>query len=167
MAQKVGPEGLALDAELINPFIRAIQNVLQKETKSRVLRTSKPFLTSGGELAREITSVIGLIGEISGVFLISVSAEYAFSFFREVVGVEATEIDEVVLSGIAELSNTIAGQAAIALEEIGLSMDISPPLLIKGKGASLSTLELPRVAVPLKTDLGDLVMEVAVVRSTP
>lgn len=81
------------------------------------------------------------------------------------VGVEATEIDEVVLSGIAELSNTIAGQAAIALEEIGLSTDISPPLLIKGKGASLSTLDLPRVPVPLKTDQGGLVMEVAVVRS--
>ena len=116
MAQKVSREGLTLDAELINPFIRAIQNVLQKETKSQVLRTGKPSLTSGGELAHEITSVIGLVGEVSGVFLISVSAEYAFSFFREVVGVEATEIDEVVLSGIAELSNTTAGQAAIALD---------------------------------------------------
>jgi chemotaxis protein CheX len=165
MAQKVSHEGLTLDAELINPFIRAIRDVLQKETHSKVLRTSKPTLTKGGALAHEITSVIGLIGEISGVFLISVSAEYAFSFFREVVGVEATEIDEVVLSGIAELSNTIAGQAAIALEEIGLSVDISPPLLIKGNGASLSTLDLPRVSVPLKTDLGDLVMEVAVIRS--
>ena len=150
MAQKVSREGLTLDAELINPFIRAIQNVLQKETKSQVLRTGKPSLTSGGELAHEITSVIGLVGEVSGVFLISVSAEYAFSFFREVVGVEATEIDEVVLSGIAELSNTTAGQAAIALEEIGLTTDISPPLLIKGKGASLSTLDLPRVSVPLR-----------------
>ncbi|MDP6348322.1 MAG: chemotaxis protein CheX [Chloroflexota bacterium] len=142
MAQKVSHEGLTLDAELINPFIRAIQDVLQKETHSKVLRTSKPSLTKGGALAHEITSVIGLIGEISGVFLISVSAEYAFNFFREVVGVEATEIDE-----------------------IGLSMDISPPLLIKGKGASLSTLDLLRVSVPLKTDLGDLVMEVAVIRS--
>ena len=139
MAQKVSHEGLTLDAELINPFIRAIQDVLQKETHSKVLRTSKPSLTKGGALAHEITSVIGLIGEISGVFLISVSAEYAFNFFREVVGVEATEID--------------------------LSVDISPPLLIKGKGASLSTLDLLRVSVPLKTDLGDLVMEVAVIRS--
>lgn len=165
MAERISPAGIALDAELINPFIRAIQDVLQKETHSKVLRTSKPTLTKGGSLAHEITSVIGLIGDLSGVFLISVSTEYAFSFFREVVGVEATEVDEVVLSGIAELSNTIAGRAAIALEEIGLRMDISPPLLIKGKGASLSTLDLPRVAVPLKTDLGDLVMEVAVIRS--
>ncbi|HJN38982.1 MAG TPA: chemotaxis protein CheX [Chloroflexota bacterium] len=109
MAQKVSHEGLTLYAELINPFIRAIQDVLQKETHSKVLRTSKPTLTKGGALAHEITSVIGLIGEISGTFLISVSAEYAFSFFREIVGVEGTEIDEVVLSGIAEPSNTIAG----------------------------------------------------------
>ena len=112
MTQNVSHEGLTLDAELISPFIRAIQDVLQKEKHSKVLRTSEPTLTKGGALAHESTSVIGLIGEISGVFLISVSSEYAFSFFREVVGVEATEIDDVVLSGIAELSNTIAGQAA-------------------------------------------------------
>ncbi len=52
-----------------------------------------------------------------------------------------------------------------APEDTDLSTDISPPILIKCQGASLPTLDLPRVSGPLKTDLGDLVMEVAVVRS--
>jgi chemotaxis protein CheX len=47
------------------------------------------------------------------------------------------------------------------LAEAGYETNISTPSLIIGKGATLSTLEYPRLIVPLNTSIGSLTIHLA------
>ena len=47
------------------------------------------------------------------------------------------------------------------MAELGLDTDISVPTLILGKGSSISTLDINRLIVPLKTELGTVKVNLA------
>ena len=47
------------------------------------------------------------------------------------------------------------------LAEAGYESNISTPSLILGKGATISTLEFPRLVVPLETSVGNLTIHLA------
>ncbi|MER3513940.1 MAG: chemotaxis protein CheX, partial [Chloroflexota bacterium] len=51
--------------------------------------------------------------------------------------------------------------ATIKLAEAGYSANISPPTLIQGKGVTISTLDFPRIVVPLICDLGEIMVHLA------
>ena len=89
-------------------------------------------------------------------------------FIGAIEAVLSKEIGSTVRSAIAELPNTVTGTASIELENQGLVVDISPPAVIQGVDAQLTTLNTPRVAVPLETKLGPVTVEIALsrVRST-
>ena len=158
---------IPLDAELINAFLSAVQTVLVQETGVSATRESRPGIDRSTTTPYEITAIIGITGDIAGMVMISMPKETALRFYSAVMGEEKTEADSIVASAIAEFTNTVAGTAAIALDDKGLSADISPPVVIHGKGASVSTLDLPRIAVPLKTGIGPMTVELAIAKVSP
>jgi chemotaxis protein CheX len=68
------------------------------------------------------------------------------------MGQTFTEFDSLAQSGVAELGNVISGRATVKLSQAGYSADISPPTLILEKGLTVSTLDFPRIVVPLETE---------------
>ena len=158
---------IPLDAELINAFLSAVQTVLVQETGVSATRESRPGIDRSTTTPYEITAIIGITGDIAGMVMISMPKETALRFYSAVMGEEKTEADSIVASAIAEFTNTVAGTAAIALDDKGLSANISPPVVIHGKGASVSTLDLPRIAVPLKTGIGPMTVELAIAKVSP
>jgi chemotaxis protein CheX len=68
----------------------------------------------------------------------------------------------MTLSGVAEMGNVITGQATTLLTAMGLSCDISPPMLLLGAGSRLSTISIQRLVIPLETELGTLQAQVAI-----
>ena len=158
---------IPLDAELINAFLSAVQTVLVQETGVSATRESRPGIDRSTITPYEITAIIGITGDIAGMVMISMPKETALRFYSAVMGEEKTEADSIVASAIAEFTNTVAGTAAIALDDKGLSANISPPVVIHGKGASVSTLDLPRIAVPLKTGIGPMTVELAIAKVSP
>jgi chemotaxis protein CheX len=78
-----------------------------------------------------------------------------------VMGEPMAQFDSLAQSGIAELSNVITGQASIRLSNSGYQSTISPPTLICGKGAMISTLDYPRIVVPLTCPSGVLNIHLA------
>ena len=46
------------------------------------------------------------------------------------------------------------------LEEAGYTCDLSPPTIIEGRGIHISSLTMPTVALPLKTELGKIQINV-------
>lgn len=153
-----------LDVQLINPFIGAVQTILFKETGAKVSRSARPAMTIGSKLPHEITAIIGLTGALAGIVLISLPAATALKFFEVIVGEKKDTLDDLARSAIAEFANTIAGAASISFEEQGITVDISPPAVIQGRDAHLTTLNTPRVALALETDLGPMTVEIAVSR---
>jgi chemotaxis protein CheX len=70
-------------------------------------------------------------------------------------------LDKLAQSGIAELGNVITGRASMKLAEAGYESNISTPSLIIGRGATISTLEFPRLIVPLNTSMGSLTIHLS------
>jgi chemotaxis protein CheX len=68
---------------------------------------------------------------------------------------------ELIYSGIAELSNCIAGRACINLSEVDYQSDITTPTLLLGSGSRVSTVNIPRVCMHLNTEWGMVDLQIA------
>jgi chemotaxis protein CheX len=78
------------------------------------------------------------------------------------MGQEFTEFDNLAQSGIGELGNVISGKATVNLSNAGFKATISPPTLVIGDGAQISTLDFSRVVVPFDTEAGRVIVHLAV-----
>jgi chemotaxis protein CheX len=146
--------------QVVNQYVAAATDVLAKETGAAVTRgglqvQQNPYSTE------EVTAVIGISGELAGSFYLAMSGGTAMAIVATMLGQPLAEFDELAQSGIAELANVIAGSAGMKLSEDGLETTISPPLMLVGAGARLSTIEIQRLVVPLATACGEVKVHVA------
>jgi len=77
------------------------------------------------------------------------------------MGEELTEFNSLAQSGIAELGNVITGRASVKLSQAGYEATISPPTLIIGRGSQVSTLDFPRLVIPLSSEIGTITVHIA------
>lgn len=155
----------AMKSQLINPFITAANEVLGKEAGVSVGRDGPLRLSTDGVNPQDVTALIGVTGKIKGVVLYSMSTEMAIGVYGSMMGEAVTELDDLGRSAIGELANVITGQAAILLEQSGYVCDLSPPTIIEGKGIRISSITMPTVALPLKTELGKMQINVGLQES--
>jgi chemotaxis protein CheX len=71
------------------------------------------------------------------------------------------ELNPLVQSGVAELGNVISGRATIRFSEAGYNSNISTPTVLIGSGIQISTLDFPRIVVPLNTEFGCFTVHLA------
>ena len=79
----------------------------------------------------------------------------------QMMGRRFDELDALARSGVGELGNVITGRAGVLLERAGISADIAPPMLIVGRGGVMSSLDIPRLVVPLDTGSGPIDLQIA------
>lgn len=149
-----------MNVKFLNPFIDAVFEVLNAETSLQVERgtlalENDPFVTP------DVTVVISLVGQVDGSVFYGMSYEMALGLVSRMMGEAYTEFDSLAQSGIAELGNVITGRASIKLAETGFEATISPPTLIEGADAVISTLDRPRLVVPLRSELGGMAIHLA------
>ena len=149
-----------MDVKFLSPFVGAAKEVVQAEAGTEIQR-DKLSLHQSSLTTSEISVLISLIGEVEGVVLYSLSIPTALGIVSRVIGQEFEEFDELAQSGIAELGNVITGRATMMLSQAGIESDISPPTVIIGKDVQVSTVDFTRIAVPLKTDLGDITVHLS------
>ena len=144
----------------LNPFLDAAHEVLKVEVQATAergnLSVQKSALT-----AEEITVLISMIGDIQGVVLYGMSIKTGLEMVSRMMGQTCTEFDNLAQSGIAELGNVISGRASINLSNAGIQTNISPPTMLIGKGLQISTLDFPRIVVPLRTEMGEMTVHLA------
>jgi chemotaxis protein CheX len=85
----------------------------------------------------------------------------ALAIVGHMMGRKFEELDSLARSGVGELGNVITGRAGVLLEKAGVRADIAPPMLIVGRGGLMSSLDIPRLMVPLRTPEGDIDMQIA------
>ncbi len=111
--------------------------------------------------------LIHLVGEVYGVVLYGMPTQTGLNFVSKIMGQEFKEFDSLAQSGVAELGNVISGRATIKFSQAGFDANISPPTIINGKGVQISTLNFSRLVVPLKTEVGDMIVHLALRESVP
>ena len=149
-----------MNVKFLNPFVDAAVDVLKAEAKANIskgtITLQKSALTTD-----EVTVLINLVGQVQGVVLFGLSEKMGMNIVSMMMSQEFTEFDNLAQSGVAELGNVISGRATVMLAEAGFKSTISPPTMIKGKGVQISTLDFPRIVVPLNCEYGEMVIHLA------
>jgi chemotaxis protein CheX len=149
-----------MKVQIVNRYVQSALNVISKETNLPVERGG--LLLEGNPYTTEdVTAVIGVSGDLCGSLYLSMSETVALKLIGAILKQESSELDELSQSGIAEMANVIAGTAGIILADDGVATTINPPLVLIGRGARLSTVEIQRLVVPLTTAYGDVKIHVA------
>lgn len=150
-----------MNVKFLNPFLEAAADVLLAEANLSSnrgnLSLQKSSLTSS-----EVTVLISIIGQVQGVVLYGMSTPTSLAIVSRIVDQQFDELNGLAQSGIAELGNVISGKATINLSTSGYQATISPPTLIIGRGAQISTLDFSRIVVPLETKIGPIIIHLAV-----
>jgi chemotaxis protein CheX len=155
-----------MNVKFMNPFVEAASEVLEAECGVSVAR-GNIILQKSAMTTDEVTVLLSLIGQVQGVVLYGLSKKTGLGLVSRVLGQEFTDFDSLAQSGVAELGNVITGRATIKMSQVGYAVDISPPTLIQGQGVTISTLDFARVIVPLTTDVGQIVVHLALRESPP
>lgn len=146
--------------QIVNRYVQSALSVISKETQQPVVRGG--LLLEGNPYTTEdVTAVIGVSGQLSGSIYLSMAETVALKLISAILGQDTVDLDELGQSGIAELANVIAGTAGIELADEGIETTINPPLILVGRGARLSTVEIQRLVVPLGTAHGEVKLHVA------
>jgi chemotaxis protein CheX len=149
-----------MNVKFLNPFLEAIYEVLKTETG---IETHKGDLQleKGPYTTDDITVIIALVGGVEGMVFYSLTKETSIKLVSKMMGEEISEFDTLAQSGIAELGNVITGRASVKLSVAGFEATISPPTLLIGKGSQVTTLDCPRLIIPLSSPLGTITVHLA------
>lgn len=147
--------------ELVGPFVEAAARVLSQECGEAASRGELHRLRSP-QTSRDVSALIAITGGVAGLVIYSMSNDTACALASRMIGDTVTELDPMAQSAIAELANMITGQAGIGLERNGFPSDMSPPLLLLGKGSTIATLNLTRLVVPLLVSFGEITIDIAI-----
>lgn len=147
-----------MDPNYIKPFVLAVKRIF--ETMIMVpFSLGKPVLKKGSEVPHEISSIIGLSGNVSGCVVISLSRAVAFQLVSALIGEEVNDLDEVCTDAIGEIANMIAGNAKTDFPSNENS--ISVPSVVVGKHKVTYPSGIPIITIPCNTDKGEMIIEIA------
>src|SRR5712691_1067687 len=146
-------------AEIINPFLQAVTEVLESELGTAPERGSIGLQRSA-YTSNEVTAVVAVAGEVAGMVMFAMTAETARAIVSRMMGQDFPEFDALAQSGIAEIGNVITGRAAVLLSEAGYSSDLAPPMLIVGCNSMINTLDVQRLIIPMDTEFGRVELQV-------
>jgi chemotaxis protein CheX len=154
-----------MKVQYLIPFVEAAYEVLKAEANMPMQRGDLS-LDKGAYLTDDVTVIISLVGDIEGIVFFGFSTEAALNIASSMLGEKLNELNSLAQSGIAELGNVITGRASVKLSKSGFQSTISPPTMLIGKDAVISTLDFPRVVVPLTSDLGNVTIHLALREAT-
>jgi chemotaxis protein CheX len=149
-----------MNVKFLNPFLEAVFEVIKTET-GFIVNKGDLNLEKGAYITDDVTVIIALVGAVEGNVFYGMSTSTAIALVSRMMGEQMEKFDTLAQSGIAELGNVITGSASVKLSDAGFEATISPPTLILGKGATISTLDFPRLIVPLKAECGEIVVHLA------
>lgn len=143
-----------MDAALATPFIKAFFDLLPQlgfqQVKRGNLRVSEKMAVS-----LDVIAVVGLSQQLRGNVAYAMSQETAKKFASVMMmGMPVEQLDEMSQSAISEASNMITANAAMTLESQGISVNISPPTLVIGRGVKVRISQVQSLIVEIVTEAG-------------
>jgi chemotaxis protein CheX len=148
-------------ADILEPFVEAARDVMATELQSDVT-PEKLAIATGAATTLDVTAVVGITGHVTGIAIYGMPESLAVGMVSQMLGSPIAGLDDLALSGIAELANVITGRASTLLSQKGIHTKLAPPIVLLGAGSRLSTANIHRLVVPLTTELGTLEAQLAI-----
>lgn len=145
-----------MDIRYINPFLEALVNTLQQfgvgEVKRGAVRKKERMIVD-----MDITSIIGLVGDIRGNIAYSLSQETAKPIVSNMMmGMPVTELDAMARSALGELANMVTGAAGTILSNSGTFVDITPPSIVFGEDIYFIISSVDTLTIDFETPYGKI-----------
>ncbi|CAH1211993.1 MULTISPECIES: chemotaxis protein CheX [Paenibacillus] len=150
-----------MKAEVINPFLESARIVIEQ-----VIQVSPSTGNLGIKdielIDNHIWIQVGMTGQLSGDIVFGIAEQVALKIVSAMMGgYPIAEMDEMGQSAISELGNMISGNASTILSNQGVSVDITPPKLMKLE--SMSVFPRRALSIPLLMEgIGELDIQVMI-----
>lgn len=151
-----------MKAEVINPFLESARLVIEQ-----VIQVSPSTGNLGVKTVEFIQDhiwiQIGMTGQLNGNIMFGIHESVALRMVSVMMGgYVLTEMDEMGQSAISELGNMISGNASTILSNQGVSVDITPPKVVKSEHV-ISASPQKALSIPLLMDgIGELDIQVMI-----
>lgn len=122
--------------KLLDCFSMAAWEVMRFMLDANPLEGAKP---AESPPENGVVVSIGIVGDVPGEAVFHFPRSTALKIVEIMGGIEVEEIDDFVTSAVGELSNIISGNAATAMTEKAVELDIQPPQISVGSTPSVNT----------------------------
>ena len=148
----------------LTPSVRVIQKMAGVGVRLGPVRRLSQVCLDGN-----LSILIGLQGRLCGSVILTAHRDVARALAERIVGGDlGSEACSEVKAVLAEVANTIVGNATGHLYDLGIREGITPPTVVEGSSVSLGFGEgVESVLLPLDTDVGRLDMIVSIARESP
>ena len=150
-------------AKLQNSLIPLIVQATQEVFTTMILmdvQTKNDSLESTSQIDSNITTMLGLGGEIRGLLAIHFPENVAIGITSSFLGMAVEHVDDDVKDAIGEIANMVAGSLKVFFTENNLSTELAIPTTVVGKEYRTSGLTgAEKVAVVFSCKPGDFVVE--------
>ena len=116
----------------VNPFVKTTLSAFKEFAGINIDAGAPCFSSRICDFEQDISSVIGLSGDIRGAVVLTMKKAFAIKITDALVGTKHTDLDEDVVDAMGEMVNVIAGNVKQYVEG-GEKIEISLPTVIKGR----------------------------------
>lgn len=138
----------SINAELLNPYVKATLSVLQTVLKEVPAR-EEPYAEKFRFTTNQVNILIGVHGQANGYVSLAMSEDTANRIAKKMIGGKVASSVTLTESAIAELANMICGNALQDILEAGFDCDITPPTILKGRKLQITAMALPSIVIPV------------------
>lgn len=147
-----------MDVAYINPFLESIDSVFQMMLSTQPKRAALKIGKGGGE-TNEVTSLVGISGEVSGVVVLRFPFPTALELASRMLGSPLKEMNSAVIDAVSELVNMVAGSAK-AKFQCDPPLELGLPTVVEGSGYRLKyPTKSAWLEIPFDSDAGKFSME--------
>ncbi len=148
-----------MDVRYVNPFVKSVSNVFKTMLHTDVT-VGKPYLKTPHCDRPDVSGVIGLSGDVTGVVVLGFSKNVAIAVAEKFVGTSLTVDHPDFADALGELANMVAGGAKASFE--GINASISLPSVIVGENHEvIKSKANPSLVIPCDSPMGHFTVEVA------
>lgn len=141
--------------EFINPFVHSALSVLETLLGTPPSR-GEVSLQGKGFVVSELLALVGVVGDLEGTVLHSMSRGVALEIAgRMLGGARVKEMDDLARSAISELVTVISREGAAELSGAGFDCETTPATLLEGGRVRVTTVERA-LSIPVDCSLGSL-----------
>ena len=121
-----------------------------------------PVIKQGVIASGIVTGIIDFKGpRINGSIAISLAKPVILDIAQRMLSEPFTEIDEVILDLVGELTNMMAGGGKATLSEQGYDFDLTLPRVLVGDGHEINHFIMAQtIIIPFRTDSGEFFVEI-------
>ncbi len=144
-----------MNFELINPFITSTSNVIATMATMDISQ-GEPLECEELPPA-DVTGILNMVSDsVEGVLAVSFPKSVIFELTKRLVGIEPTDIDEIVEDMVGDITNMVYGGAKTILDDEGYNFDMAIPNVVHEPDINIDfPTDSMVAAVTFKTEVGD------------